>query len=119
MRGREEDVAMPFYMLQAAYTSEAWATLAENPQNRGEPVAAQLEKLGGKLLGFYYSLGDYDTVVIYKLPDDATAAAFAISVAAPGFLKAVKTTKLLSVDEAMDAMSKAGASRYPKPGSRS
>ena len=41
---------MPVYMLQAAYTSEAWATMARRPENRGELVSAQIEKLGGRLL---------------------------------------------------------------------
>jgi len=90
--------------------------MARRPENRGELVSAQIEKLGGRLLSFHYCFGEFDTVLIYELPDDATAAAFAISVAAPGFLKAVKTTKLITVNEAMEAMRKAGGAPYAKPG---
>ncbi|MBI2849170.1 MAG: GYD domain-containing protein [Chloroflexi bacterium] len=109
---------MAYYMQQVAYTSEAWAYFAENPHNRGEVFAAHLEKYGGRLLGFYYTFGEYETVAFYQLPDDTTAAAFAISVAAPGYLKAVKTTKLYGVDEAMEAMRKAGSNPYPKIGDK-
>ena len=107
---------MPFYMLQAAYTSEALGALAKNPQDRAPLISSQLQKLGGRLINFYYSLGEYDTVTIYEAPDDTVAAAFAVSVAAPGFLKAVKTTVLMTSDQAIEAMRKAGAAPYHGPG---
>ncbi|MCL5962360.1 MAG: GYD domain-containing protein [Chloroflexi bacterium] len=103
---------MPVYMMQGAYTPQAWASLAKNPQDRSTVISAELQKLGGKLICFYHCFGEYDTVVIYELPDDASAGAFAISVAAPGFLKAVKTTVLMTPEEAMEAMRKAGAVPY-------
>ncbi|HLE80962.1 MAG TPA: GYD domain-containing protein [Dehalococcoidia bacterium] len=109
---------MPIYMLQAAYTSEAWKAFTEKPENRGEAVAAQLEKLGGRLISFYNCFGEYDALAICELPDDVTAAALAISICAPGHVKDFKTTKLLTATEAMEAMRKAGGAPLPKPGAR-
>ena len=31
---------MAHYLVQAAYTNEAWSVLVSNPQDRSEPVAA-------------------------------------------------------------------------------
>ncbi len=42
---------MPQYLLQAAYTPEAWAAMVKSPQNRLEAVRPVIEKLGGKIDG--------------------------------------------------------------------
>lgn len=104
---------MAHYMAQAAYTAEFWKALTQNPVDRSAVVSAQLQKLGGRLVSFYFSFGEYDAVAIYEAPSEIGAAAFAFSVVAPGFLKAFKTTPLLTVQEAMQAMQQAGAAPYP------
>ena len=106
---------MALYMVQFAYTAEAWAALTKNPQDRGVPVKALAEKLGGRFVGLYYCFGEYDGVVLGEAPDDTTAMALAIAGVAPGHLKAIKTTKLFSVEETMEAMRKAGSVTYPAP----
>jgi uncharacterized protein with GYD domain len=58
------------------------------------------------------SFGDYDTVVIMEMPDNVSAAAFAAAIAAGGSCKSVKTTPLLSPEEGVAAMKKAGSSGY-------
>ncbi len=45
---------MALYMVQFAYTAEAWATLAKNPQDRSVPIREVTQKLGGRLVGLYY-----------------------------------------------------------------
>ena len=40
---------MPHYLVQAAYTPEAWAAQVKNPQDRAEVVRPAIEALGGKL----------------------------------------------------------------------
>ena len=51
-----------------------------------------------------------------EAPDETTAAAVSLAVTSPGHLKAVKTTPLLSVEQAMEAMRKAGSQTYRGPG---
>jgi hypothetical protein len=46
------------------------------------------------------------------MPNNASAAAFALAIAAGGACKSVKTTPLLTVEEGMAAMKKAGNSGY-------
>lgn len=106
---------MPRYMVQAAYTAAAAAAFVKNPQDRAGNVKALVEKLGGKLESFHYSLGDYDVVVITTLPDDTAAAATSLAVTAAGHLRAYKTTKLLTPDEFMTAQQKAHSLDYSAP----
>lgn len=48
-------------------------------------------------------------------PDDTTAMAAIFAAAAPGHLKATKTTRLYSMEESMGAMRKASKMAYPAP----
>jgi uncharacterized protein with GYD domain len=103
---------MAQFLVQVAYSPEAWASLVKNPQNRIPAVSAVIKKLGGKLLQGWLSFGEYDTVVIMEMPDNVSAAAFAVAIAAGGSCKSVKTTPLLSPEEGVAAMKKAGSSGY-------
>ena len=103
---------MPHYLTQVAYTSECWAALLKKPQNRIEAVRPAIEKLGGKIECAYLSFGDYDTMVIVEMPDRVSAAAISMAFAAGGACKVVKTTPLLTIDEGVEAMKKAGTSGY-------
>ena len=56
---------MPLYMSQVAYTSEAVAALTRKPEDRVDVFERLVEGMGGRLLSFYYSFGEYDVLVIY------------------------------------------------------
>jgi uncharacterized protein with GYD domain len=108
---------MGLYLLQAAYTSEAWASQVKNPQNRLEALRPVVEKLGGSMESGWLAFGEYDIVAILEMPDNASAAAFSIAASAGGAVKAIKTTPLMSIEEGLEAMRKAGAAGYRPPGS--
>ena len=57
---------MPLYMTQFAYTTEAWAALLDSPEDRSAPVREVVEAMGGRLIGWYLSMGDYDGLLIYE-----------------------------------------------------
>jgi uncharacterized protein with GYD domain len=99
-------------MLQVAYTSEAMAALVKKPHDRATVVGKAVQKLGGTLKSAWLSFGDYDTIVIVDMPDNVSAAAFAMAISAGGSCNAVKTTPLLSVEEGITAMKKAGGTGY-------
>ena len=103
---------MATYMSQVSYTSAALAALIANPQNRAETVRKSVEKLGGKVIGFWLAFGEYDLVCLIEMPDNISAAALALAIAAGGSLKAQKTTPLLTMEEGMAAMKKAADSGY-------
>ena len=107
---------MAHYLIQAAYTPEAWAALTKNPQDRTEAIKPVVEGLGGKIEAFYLAFGEYDIVAIASFPSNVDAAAFAIGTSSGGALKAFKTTPLMEQSEALDAMRKAGGLSYQPPG---
>ena len=109
---------MPKYLLQAAYTPEAWGTLVKKPQDRAAEVRAAVEKSGGKVESFYYAFGKYDVVLTVDMPDNVTAASFSIAAAAGGALSAIRTTPLMTVAEGTQAMRKAATSAYKPPSAR-
>ena len=78
---------MPLYMTQFAYTLEAWAALVDNPEDRSTPLRELLESMGGRLLGWYLSFGDYDGMTIVEAPDVATAGAAVLAAARRGHLR--------------------------------
>ena len=106
---------MAHYLLQVAYTSEAWANMLKNPQDRIAIVSNAVQNLGGSVVGGWLSFGEYDTVAILQMPDDATAAAFSMAVAAGGACKSIKTTPLLSTEEGLEAAKKAPKAGYTPP----
>jgi uncharacterized protein with GYD domain len=103
---------MPSYLVQVSYTSEAVAALIATPQDRIQVVGKTVKKLGGKVIGGWMAFGEYDTITVIQLPDNVSAAAFALAISAGGSCKAVKTTPLISVDEAVEAFKKAGNTGY-------
>jgi len=107
---------MPLYMTQFSYTAEAVAAMTKNPQDRTAGLGKLIEKLGGRLICLYYCFGEYDGVAIAEVPDNGTELAVVLAAATPGHLKAVKTTVLVSMDEALEAMKKAHGLAYAGPG---
>ena len=106
---------MANYLFQASYTPEAWAAQTRNPQDGIEAMRGVVENLGGKLTAGFISFGEYDVMVIAELPNNSSAAALSIAAASAGAMKAIKTTPLLSGEEALNAMRNAAASGYTPP----
>ena len=103
---------MPHYLQQVAYSTEGWEALVEKPENRIEAVRPAIEKLGGRIESAWIAFGDYDVVLIIQMPTNVDASAIAMAFAAGGACKAVKTTPLLTVEEAVEAMKKAAGAGY-------
>jgi uncharacterized protein with GYD domain len=103
---------MPYYLQQVAYSTEGWEALVEKPQDRIEAVRPAIEKLGGKIENAWFAFGEYDVVLILQMPTNVDASAIAMAFAGGGGCKSVKTTPLLTVTEAVDAMAKASKAGY-------
>src|SRR3954462_9003190 len=96
---------MPLYMYQAAYTAESWAAQMKKPQNRVESVGRQVtEAVGGKMIGGWYCLGDYDAILIADVPNIESMAAIAVAIAAGGAIKSSHTTALMTGAELVAAL---------------
>src|SRR5260221_11553560 len=107
---------MAHYLYQGAYTPEALKVLIKKPINRFEVIRKTVEELGGKIDGGWFAFGEYDIVLLLEMPDNVSAAALSLAVAAGGAVHGGKTTPLMSMEEGVAAMKKAGTSSYRPPG---
>jgi uncharacterized protein with GYD domain len=104
---------MAKYLIQANYVGDGIkGLLREGGTSRRTAVERAAKSLGGSVESFYYAFGETDAVVIVDLPDNVTAAALGMNVAATG-LVTLKTTVLLSPEELDQAAKKAPAYRGP------
>lgn len=108
---------MARYLIQASYTSDSWATQVKNPSNRFEAVKAMLAPAGLDILDAYYSFGEFDIVIIAQGPDNVGTVAGLIAVAAGGAIAKIQTTPLLTAEEGLAAITKAGSIGYSPAGS--
>src|SRR2546421_12671812 len=107
---------MPLYLSRFSYTSETWARLIGNPEDRRTAARSYIESVGGKLQGFWYAFGTHDGYTLWEAPDNVSMAAVALAVSSGGALASFETTVLLSVEETMDALKKAQQVEYRAPG---
>ena len=107
---------MPLYLMRFSYTPEAWARLIKKPEDRRAVARAVVERLGGKLHGFWYAFGDHDGDVLIEAPDNVSAGAFSVGISSGGSLSSAQTTVLLTVEEAIVMLEKAQGLPYRPPG---
>ena len=105
---------MPRYLYRASFAAEGVAAMVNNPQNRREVIAPLVEAAGGTLVDYYFAFGTDDALVIVEAPDNVTAAALAMAVAASGSTS-ITTTVLMTPEEAQEAMNKARQIDYRPP----
>jgi uncharacterized protein with GYD domain len=98
---------MPFYMFQGRYTAAALKAMVDNPQDREAAARPLVEAVGGKLHHFFFCFGSEDVVAIIEAPDDKAMAAGSLAIGASGAFSGGSTTKLMTANEAMAAMTAA------------
>ena len=81
---------MPTYITLYKLTEQGIKTIKDSP-SRYEEGVQKFEAIGGKVIGFYATMGEYDYVGIGEAPNDQVAMAFAL---ATGALGNVRTTTL-------------------------
>jgi len=106
---------MATYLTAFKHAPDTWARLAANPVDRRESLGPVIEKMGGRLLGYWYAFGDVDGYALIEAPDDVSVASLMVKVSASGALS-VSTTKLMTVEEALQAFRRAGDIDYRPPG---
>ena len=107
---------MPKYLFEATYSDEGLIGLAsDGAAKRLRDIKAAIKSLGGKFEAFYFSFGDADAIGIADLPDNAAAAAFSMMATSAG-TASIRTTPLLTIDDADKAIAKMAKGKYRPPG---
>jgi len=87
---------MPTFISLVNYTAEGVQNMDESP-DRLDAAREVVESMGGELLEFYLTMGQYDAVAIMELPDAETATQAGITISGAG---AVRTETLRAFPEA-------------------
>ncbi len=66
---------MPTYVMLGSLTHAAFDKL-DSIDERDRKAKEIIESLGGKVIGLYYTLGQYDFVVIFEMPSQETLVKF-------------------------------------------
>ena len=104
---------MARYLWQVSYTAEGVkGVLSEGGTGRRSMVQKLVEGLGGRVDSFDFAFGADDVYVIAELPDNVTAAAIGLTVAAAG-AASIKTVVLISPEEVDEATKKSVDYRAP------
>jgi uncharacterized protein with GYD domain len=104
---------MPKYLVRASYVGEGLkGLLKEGGSSRRDAVETVIKGMGGTLEAFYYAFGEDDVIGLADLPDNVSAAAFALAINASGAVQA-RTTVLMTPAEVDEAVKKTVNYRPP------
>jgi uncharacterized protein with GYD domain len=108
---------MATYLFQFSYSLDSVKGMVAKPQNRREAAEKVIAAAGGRLLDMYFCFGDYDGIAISEFPSNVDTAAASLAISSSGAFSKVKTTVLITMDESVQAMKKAGevAAGYSPP----
>ena len=89
---------MSHYILLINWTDQGINKVKES-YDRYSSFRASVEKAGGKLIGCYYTFGEYDVVIIIEAPNDETVMSLMLKVGSYGNVK-TKTLKAITAEDA-------------------
>jgi len=77
------------------------------PKDRADAVARLLSKIGGRLLGYYLTFGEYDFLTIAEAPNDVQMTASPLAAGKSGGVTDLRTTVPLTSVEGKGAFAAA------------
>jgi uncharacterized protein with GYD domain len=98
---------MPIYITQGRYTRDAIKGMIVKPEDRSDAIARLLSKIGGRLLGYYLTFGEYDFLAIAEAPNDVQIAAALLAAGSSGGVTDLRTTVAMTSVEAKGAFAAA------------
>lgn len=98
---------MPIYITQGRYTREAVKGMIVRPEDRADAVGRLLSKVGGRLLDYYVTFGEYDFLAIAEVPNNVQMAAALLAAGSGGGVTDLRTTVAMTSMEAKGAFAAA------------
>ena len=95
---------MPTYISLVSWTDEGVKNVKESPE-RLDAFKKSVQDAGGKVVGFYLTMGRYDMVVITESTSDEVIASNMLSTARKGSIRS-ETMKAFTEDEYRAIISK-------------
>ena len=88
---------MPIYITLFNLTEQGVKNIKDAPERIDEGIKTA-ESIGGKLIGFYATLGEYDYISIGEAPSDEVYMTFLFGLGAQGYVR-TKTLKAFTSKE--------------------
>lgn len=88
---------MSHYIVLINWTEQGIGKINES-EDRYNSFKTSLEKAGGKLIGGYYTFGEYDVVIIIEAQNDEAVMSLMLKVGSAGNVR-TKTLKAFTADE--------------------
>ena len=88
---------MPTYIALIKLTDQGAKNIKNLPK-RVRAAARLMGKVGGKITGFYLTMGEYDYIAIAEAPSDEVACAYLLGLGADGSLRTT-TLKAFTLEE--------------------
>jgi uncharacterized protein with GYD domain len=90
---------MSHYILLINWTEQGINKIKDS-SDRYNSFKSSVENAGGKLIGGYYTFGEYDVVLIIEVPNDEAVMSLMLKVGSYGNVK-TKTLKAFTAEEGM------------------
>ena len=88
---------MSQYILLINWTQQGISKIKES-SDRYNSFKASVEKAGGKVIGGYYTFGEYDVIIIIEAPNDEVVMSLMLKVGSAGNVR-TKTLRAFSAEE--------------------
>jgi uncharacterized protein with GYD domain len=98
---------MPIYITQGRYTPEAIKGMIVKPEDRAAAVSRAMSRVGGRLIGYYVTLGEFDFLTICEAPDETHMMAALLAAASGGGVVNLRTTVAVASTDATGAFAAA------------
>ena len=91
---------MSQYILLINWTQQGISKIKES-SDRYNSFKSSVEKAGGKLIGGYYTFGEYDVIIIIEAPNDEVVMSLMLKVGSAGNVR-TKTMKAFTAEEGLN-----------------
>ena len=98
---------MTIYITQGRYTRDAIKGMIVKPEDRADAISRAVSKVGGRLIGYYVTFGEFDFLTICEAPDETHMMAALLAAAGGGGVTDMRTTVALTSTEATGAFAAA------------
>ena len=99
---------MAIFITQGRFTREYLKSGMAKPEDRQAAISRLCEQAGGKLVHLYFTLGQYDFMVISEMPDAQAASVLAFVASGGGGIENSVTTQAFTTAEAKTLFERAG-----------
>jgi uncharacterized protein with GYD domain len=96
---------MPHYIALLKWTEEGIKNVKESPKCAADLLARFEKEYGGKVIGNYYTFGEYDGVLVLESPNDETIMSFLLEAESKGNFRSM-TLKAFPIGEAAKIIEK-------------